>query len=234
MKLLLNQQYELYEWNGQAFCDSLKVAEEFGKRHDHVLRDTENVLDTISKTNLPKFGEINFQLSSYKDARGRKQPRYLYTKDGFAYLTFGFEGEKAAELKIAYITRFNQMEAFINERLASTNEVHPALMDAIKEAHAEPKPYHYSNEINMIYRIVLGMDAKKYRQQNNLPAGTGIKPHLTVEQITAIEALQRIDVGLHEAGLSYEERKGKLTERYHKQNKKHLLSIRPKISASVL
>ena len=52
--------------------------------------------------------------------------------------------------------------------------------------------------------------------------------------IGAIEALQRIDVGLHEAGLSYEERKGKLTERYHKQNKKHLLSIRPKISASVL
>jgi hypothetical protein len=145
------------------------------------------------------------------------------TKDGFIFLVMGYTGKKAAVFKEAYITRFNQMEAFIIERLISTKEVHPALMDAIKGAHDEPKHYHYSNEINMIYRIVLGVDARKYREQNGLPTGTNIKPYLTLEQIKAVEALQRIDVGLHEAGLTFQDRKAKLIENYNKRQKGHLL-----------
>ena len=129
MKLLLNPEFQLYEKDGKPFCNSLQVAETFEKRHDNVLRDTRNTLATIAKTNNPKFGLINFQLSSYKNSQGRKQPMYLYTKVGFAYLVFGFEGEKAAELKINYITNFIQREAFenfITECLISTGGEHEA------------------------------------------------------------------------------------------------------------
>ena len=209
MKLLPNTQYELYERNGQALCSSLQVAETFEKDHGHVLRD---IRDLECST---EFWHSNFGESNYKN-RGKSYPMYLMTKDGFTFLVMGYTGKKAAAFKEAYIHRFNQMEAFILERL-TTKEIHPALMDAIKEAHTNARPYHYTNEINMIYRIVLGVDAKRYREQNSLPAGAGIKPHLTLEQIKAVEALQRVDIGLYEAGLRYEERRAILTQKHNKK-----------------
>ena len=42
MKLIKNPEYGLYEKGNQIFCDSLQVANELKKRHDHVLRDIEN------------------------------------------------------------------------------------------------------------------------------------------------------------------------------------------------
>ena len=131
---------------------------------------------------------------------------------------YGYRGKKAAAFKEAYIKRFNQMEAFI-ESLLQTKIEFPAFTDAIMQSHEEPKHYHYSNEINMIYRIVLGVDAKKYREQNGIPVGEIIKPHLTHEQIRAIEALQRVDVGLLEIGLPYEERKAQLSNSHNRRLK---------------
>ena len=82
--------------------DSRFVAQFFEKRHDHVLRDVENLI-------APKFGEIeesvsglsqafikrNFALSSYKDNRGRSQKAYAMTRDGFTMLVMGYTGQKA-------------------------------------------------------------------------------------------------------------------------------------------
>jgi len=49
LKLLLNPEFNLYEKDDKAFCDSLQIADTFGKRHDHVLRD-------IAKVTAPKSG----------------------------------------------------------------------------------------------------------------------------------------------------------------------------------
>lgn len=37
-KLILNSECKLYEQNGLAYCDSVQVASEFTRRHDHMLR----------------------------------------------------------------------------------------------------------------------------------------------------------------------------------------------------
>lgn len=37
MKLILNPEYGLYEKGGQAFCDSLQIAEAFEKKHYNVI-----------------------------------------------------------------------------------------------------------------------------------------------------------------------------------------------------
>lgn len=107
------------------------------------------------------------------------------------------------------------MESFIQSLLTTKMEF-PAFTEAVLLANAEPKHYHFSNEINMIYRIVLGVDAKKYREQNGIKAGDVIKPYLTADQIRAVETLQRVDIGLLEAELDYEQRKEKLSGRYQK------------------
>jgi len=219
MKLVLNSEFNLYEKEGQAFCDSLQIAETFEKRHDRILRAIEDSLSLFIKIGDPNFGETNFFKSTYNDSQNKKRPMYLLTRDGFSYTVMGFTGEKAAKFKIAYINRFNQMGQFI-QSLLTTKIERPEFTDAIKEAYEEPKPYHFSTETNLLYRIVLGVDAKKFREINGLEKGVVIKPYLTLEQIKAIEVLQRVDVGLHEAGLVYEERKEILVSKYQKMRLK--------------
>jgi phage regulatory protein, rha family len=214
-KLILNPEYRLYERNGQAFCSSRQVAEEFGKEHRNVLRDIEN-LDCSAE-----FNALNFERVAYRDAKGEKRPEYLMTKDGFTFLVMGYRGKKAAQFKEAYIRRFNEMETFIRSLQAAKMEF-PAFTDAIMAAHDEPKHYHFSNEINMIYRIVLGMDAKAFREKHGLPKGEVIRPYLTAEQIRAIETLQRADIGLIVAIPDFQQRKETLAQYYERLKLKRI------------
>lgn len=216
MKLIKNPEYGLYEKDNQIFCDSLQVAEELRKQHGHVLRDIEKKLEDIAKSNQPKFGEINFLKDTYKDDRNRKQSKYLMTKDGFTFLVTSYSGAKATNFKIDYIKRFNQMEQFI-QSLQTAKLEFPEFTDAIMNAHEEPKHYHFSNEINMINKIVLGVTAKEFKEQNKIDKSVNsIRPYLTEEQIKGIEALQRFDIGLIEMIENYQERKQMLTDYYIK------------------
>ncbi|MUU07895.1 MAG: hypothetical protein EP149_09590 [Phascolarctobacterium sp.] len=210
-KLILNPEYGLYEKNGQPFCDSLQVAETFKKRHDSVLRDVGNVMKNCGGN----FELHNFVEITYKDQRNRKQPKYLLSKDGFTLLVMGYTGKKAMQFKIAYINRFNQMENFIKSLLA-TKEEFPAFTEAVLLAHSEPKHYHFSNEINMIYRIVLGMDAKTFREQRGIDKGASIRPYLSSDEIKLVEQLQRADIGLLVSMPMLEQRKFALTNYYNR------------------
>ena len=213
-KLTLIPEYELYERSGTAFCDSLQIAETFGKQHKHILRDIEKF--TEPKSGLSEsFVNNNFSLSYYKDTSGKKNPKYYLTKDGFTMLTFGYTGVKAMRFKEVYIKRFNEMEGFIKSLQAIKMEF-PAFTEAVMMSHEEPKSYHYANEINMIYRIVLGTDAKGYRLSHNLSPDEPIKPHLTAAELKAVETLQRVDIGLLEVEGDYHKRQGILAVRYRK------------------
>lgn len=94
-------------------CTSRAVAEIFNKRHDHVLRDIENILENLGD---PKFGGTYFMKSTYKSEQNKKFPEFLLTRDGFALLAMGFTGKKALQFKIAYINRFNEMEHALKDR----------------------------------------------------------------------------------------------------------------------
>lgn len=98
---------------------SLKVADYFSKRHDHVIRDIENLKDGLnfepvsipnSGEPKPEFWRLNFERSDYTDSRGKKQKMYKMTKDGFMILVMGYTGLKAMQFKIAFIDAFNYME----------------------------------------------------------------------------------------------------------------------------
>lgn len=224
MKLAKNPEYGLYEKDNQIFCDSLQVSSELKKRHDHVLRDIENKMNDISKSNDPRFGEINFLKDYYRDERNRKQTRYLMTKDGFTFLVTSYSGIKATNFKIDYIKRFNQMEQFI-QLLQTTKLEFPEFTNAIMNAHEEPKHYHFSNEINMINKIVLGLTAKEFKEQNGIDKSVNsIRPYLNDKQIKSIEALQRFDIGLITMVENYQQRKEMLTDYYLKLTSKKLIA----------
>ncbi len=187
---------------------SVMVSEVFNKRHDHVLRDIDDLKEKVT----PQFWGMNFKEENRK-IRGREFKQYILTKDGFIILVMGYTGKEAIQFKEAYIKRFNEMESFIRSREMVKTEF-PALTDSIKEAHEEPKSYHYSNEIDMINRIVLGKTSKQYKEENNI---TGeLRDNLTEEQLFFIKRLQAVDTGFIYAIPDYQERKKKLKEYYNK------------------
>lgn len=95
---------------------SLQVAEIFGKRHDHVLRDIRQVLTQVPEI----FIKSNFGVFEYPVRRGfgtEMVKAYLLSKDGFTLLTMGYTGEKAMKFKVAYIDCFNEMEEQLANRV---------------------------------------------------------------------------------------------------------------------
>jgi Rha family phage regulatory protein len=188
-----------------ARVDSRFVAQFFEKHHRHVLRDIERITEPNSGLS-EEFIRLNFVLSSYKDSTGRKLPCYMMTRDGFTMLVMGYTGKKAIKFKELYIKRFNEMEQFIKTLVTARKEF-PLLTENIKLLHENPKPYHFSNECDMINRIVTGMSAKQFRQAHGLEKGTSIRPYLTDEQVRMIETLQKVDIGLLVSVPDYQQRK---------------------------
>lgn len=188
-----------------ARVDSLFIASYFEKEHKVVLRNIDAIRSSDSGFST-EFGQHNFVPTSYKDQWNRKQRCFAVTRDGFTALVMGFTGKKAAHFKELYIKRFNEMEEFI-KTLVSARQEFPLLTENIKLLHENPKPYHFSNECDMLNRIVLGMSAKQFRLANGIEKGKSIRPYLTKEQIDMLEILQKVDVGLLVAFPDYEERK---------------------------
>lgn len=186
-------------------ANSLMVAKMFNKTHQHVLRDIAKI--TESKSGLSEeFRVHNFVKSSYKDSTGRKLPCYDMTRDGFTVLVMGYTGQRAMRFKETYIHRFNEMESFIRTLVEARTQF-PLLTENIKLLHENPKPYHFSNECDMLNRLVLGMTAKQFRETNQLGDVKSIRPYLSPEQINMLDILQKVDIGLLISVPDFEQRK---------------------------
>ena len=107
----------------QVYTTSRIVAEKFGKRHDHVVRDIEATISTINDAQVIenkdflKIEEIKndyFTESSYVDSLGRTYKEYLITEDGLALLVMGFTGVDAMRVKLKFVAEFNRMKNIIN------------------------------------------------------------------------------------------------------------------------
>lgn len=194
-----------------AKVNSVMVAKMFEKRHDDVLRSIRN-LDCSEEFRLRNFAE-----SSYRNEQGKKQPCFNMTRDGFVFLAMGYRGKKAAQFKEAYIKRFNQMEQFI-QTLAEARQQFPLLTEQIKMLHENPRPYHFSNECDMLNRIVLGKTAKQFRTERGIEKGKSIRPYLSNEQIKWLNMLQTVDIGLLISTPEYDQRKRYLEWYYAKKS----------------
>ncbi|KPU43030.1 phage regulatory protein Rha [Oxobacter pfennigii] len=212
--IVLNDIYGVTERKGIPVVSSRKVAEVFEKEHKNVLRAINDKIESAKDDELvAQFCAANFIESGYKD-RGKRYPESLLTRDGFTFISMGFTGTKADRFKIAYINRFNEMESFIRN-LFEVKAEFPEFTDAVMQLHEEPKNYHFSNEVDMINKIVLGMSAKKFKELNSLGDVKSIRPYLNNQQIECIKALQRIDIGLCVAIKDFHERKRILHEYFN-------------------
>lgn len=127
----------VFEKAGKPVTTSIKVAEIFEKRHDHIIRDI-NVLTNTAKSldiSLPSFEE-----SKYVNDRGREYPMFIMDRDAFSLLVFGFNGPKALKFKVGFIKAFNNMQFELEKaqaKLIDANNL-PAILritaDALENA----------------------------------------------------------------------------------------------------
>lgn len=98
----------VFDRDGVAWANSRDVAACFGKRHDHVLRNIDNLLKSLDS---PKLGSGFFVETAAPDGQGIARRTVDMTRDGFTLLAMGFTGTRALGFKLRYIEQFNRMEA---------------------------------------------------------------------------------------------------------------------------
>ena len=203
---------------------SLRVAEIFEKEHKNVIRDIENLIDggelKIELTSM-------FILSSYKSAQNKELKQYLITQDGYALLAMGFTGAKALKFKLTFIQAFNEMkkelEDFKFQRKLS-KEGYKGLTGSLKdELGDDAKVYHFSNEADMINRIVLGLSAKQYCDIHKVDRKK-MRDHLNSRELEAISELEKYDEFLIRKGATYKQREEDLSE-YHLRRLRKTLEV---------
>lgn len=94
--------------SGNDVTTSLIVAQVFGKEHNKVVRDIEN-LSCSTDFRVANFGEATFINSK----TGQNHKMYEMTKDGFSFLVMGYTGAKAGEFKERFIAEFNKREMML-------------------------------------------------------------------------------------------------------------------------
>ncbi|OKT69129.1 antA/AntB antirepressor family protein [Escherichia coli] len=101
----------------------------------------------------------------------------------------------------------------LKARLSAANNFKP-MCDALNMARAEQgkttQQHHYTNESNMISRIVLGgLTAKQWARINGYSGEP--RDHMNAEQLEHLSYLESTNITLIDMGMEYEQRKGELT-----------------------
>lgn len=214
--LITADEYGVFaDQKGIVRVDSLLAAPVFEQPHHDVLCDIGRITAVDSGLS-PEFIGLNFKCNIYRDVRGREQLHYLLTRDGFNILVMGYTGPKAMRSKEQYIQLFNEKEQCVQSLLSAKQEF-PMLTEMISRLHENPKPYHFSNECDMLNRIVLGITAKQFRLANGIKKGNSIRPYLTAQQIFALDRLQNIDYGLLYSCPDFQRRKQLLMSYYKEE-----------------
>jgi Rha family phage regulatory protein len=121
----------------------------FGKRHNNVIRDIENLIEA------GEFSKLNFEFSTYQGER-RKEKMYLLDELFTTVLLMGFTGKEIVKWKIAYTKEFQRMR----EELSKPKIIQQPLIivprfknDSVSRAHRELMSQFKSTFISIYKRI---------------------------------------------------------------------------------
>lgn len=208
----------VYLKNDEAVCDSLQVAEKFGKEHRNVLRAIDDLLETLLKIEQPSK---LFIASKRKADDGQYHRMYLMNRDGFSLLVMGFTGREALEWKLQYIRAFNQMESFIREKSTrmwiETRKAGKLTRKA--ETDTIQKLVEYAKEQGSSHAEKLYMT---YSKLANKMAGINKRDEATVTQLNNLSLMENII--LHEVDLGI--LKGKPYKEIYKDCRKRLEAVK--------
>lgn len=209
--------------NQTVTMSSREIAGLTGKDHKNVKRDIENMLKELAKDAL-SFERI------YLDSMNRQQVEFHLDRELTATLITGY----SIPLRHRVIKRLHELESKVREledAKASRQRARleaPALNDAVQYSRAaagkDVKPHHFSNEFDLINRVVLGGSSKQYRAAHGLSPTDPIRDTLTPCQIKAVEHMQRLNASLIDVGMDFEQRKAKLHQVFLLRHRRDLIA----------
>lgn len=192
------------------FFNATEMAKYFNKNIYEFLRSesTKQYIDALLNAEISR---IQTRDDLIRTKRGKNGGTWLH-KD----LAFEFAGWCSA------IFRLN-LHKWVEQRLKDAGEWkrkrleaktgYLPMTEAIMNSHDPALFYHYSTEADMINRIVLGMSAKQYKELHGVE---NVRDAVSEAELRELERLQRINTGLIEIGMGYEERKENLIKCYQR------------------
>lgn len=185
--------------------------------------DREEAADLITELKTQNLG-----VSPVDSKRGRYGGTYVVKELVYAYAMWI---SPAFHLKV-----IRAYDALVNDQLrvaegkASRESARleaPAMTNAVTHQRGAQgkatRHYHYTNKFDMINRIALGKTAKQYKKDQGLSSNDALRDDLTPCEIKCIEHLQRVNSGLIDIGMEYQQRKEKLSQVYFQQHAAALL-----------
>lgn len=163
--------------NGEPVVSSRQIAESFEKRHDHVMRDIEDIV-----RGLPKNGDtpMFYKTEYVHEQNGQSYPMFLMNRDGFTLLAMGFTGKAALEWKLKYIAAFNEMEKKLAEqpKLTRSQLLATALIAAHEELEEKDKQIEtmkpkalFADAVSASSQSILVGEMAKLLSQNGIQMG---------------------------------------------------------------
>lgn len=220
---------------GQPVVSTEVVAIEFGRDHFRVMGSIESLVES------GHLGASDFRASSYRSKQNKDLPCYELTERGFLIAMPFIGGEKARDGQVRLVDSFIEYRAKMREesRIQAERELarveYRPMTNAIKCSREsegkEAEHYHFSNEANLINRIVIGTTAAKFRKENDIGKSEAIRDYLTAEQIRAITELQRADTVFINMGWDFDKRKEELIILFQRNHRKLLIEEQHRLAA---
>ena len=207
----------------EMYFNATEMAKPFGKRPNDWLSlpDTKAYIDALVTENSGNDDETGQPTITGKSGnsqdliitkRGSKYGgTWLHADLGIAFARW-LSPVFAVRLDKWTKARLSQERDWRQKRIEAKTGFLP-MTNAVMHAHDPVKHYHFSNEADMINRIVLGMPAKEFRLKHGVEC---VRDALDAAQLTEINRLQIINTGLIEIGMDYNERKERLIECHHR------------------
>ncbi len=199
---------------------SREIAEVTGKRHDNIMRAIRELNDAQLLTPQSEELEFNHRGNKYKYWSLSKRDSYVVVARVSPQFT-------AALVDRWQLLEEKQLHSEIAEKVRQEARLeYRPMTDAIKSeresAGKEIKPYHFSNEADLINRIALGMTAAKFRVHHDLKKDAGIRDYITPEQLRCVTELQRANTVFIGMGWDFEKRKQELAAIFHRNHQQKL------------
>ena len=102
--------------------DSRAVAVAFRKRHKNVLRTIDRMRNS-RRALIAEHARLNFEPCSYSASNGKLEPMYRMTAKGLSELAMGFAGDDAREVRIRFLSAFEEVSRRLQSAERSITEL---------------------------------------------------------------------------------------------------------------
>jgi phage regulator Rha-like protein len=191
---------------------SREIATYCDARHDNVLKTIQRLLKVgVLHCSNPKKYISSTGRQSIEYECDRTDSIVIVARIDPKFMRTIVERWQELEIQVKQLQEKSQIRQVIKQDFKLMND---ALKTSREHLGKETKGYHYSTESDLLYLIVLGKRSRDLEIERDIIKD--IRNNLSLEQIKALEHLQRANTTMLDMGLLYDERKVKLTEMHKK------------------